>query len=154
MEKQFTNPKQSERLLELRIPKDTADFCMTCSSELPCDWREHRTMFEEGTTRPWFVFRSLLESRTYSQQEEIWNKNARVSREPILPSWSFGRLVEIYEKCTGKTYKHDRTKSLMEDIVDKIEWSINFAIFHRFRFSKLKEIESPHTQYHALNEAE
>lgn len=150
MEKQFTNPKQSRKILKLGIPKDTADFCMICSRELPCDWREHRTMFEEGSNRPWFVFRSLLESRTYSQQEEIWNKSK--SSDFILPSWSFGRLVEIYEICTGKTYKHDRTKSQMVDIVDKIEWSINFALFHRFRFDKLNEVESTHTQYHALNE--
>ena len=153
MEKQFTTPKQSERLLDLRIPKDTADFSMICSRELPCDWREHRTMFEEGSKRPWFVFRSLLEGRTYSQQEEIWNNNNK-SSDFILPSWSFGRLVEIYEICTGKTYKHDRTKSQMVDIVDKIDWAINGALFHRFRFERLKKVESPHTQYHALNEVE
>jgi hypothetical protein len=145
MEKQFTNPKQSRKILRLGIPKDTSDFDIICSSELPCDWREHRTMFEDDENRKWFVFRSLMENRTYSEQEAIWNEH--INEDFMLPSWSFGRLVEIYEICTGKAYKHDKSKSLMQDIVDKIDWSINFALFHRFRFYKLCEVESTHTQY-------
>lgn len=134
--KNFTSPKQSEYLLRLHIPKNTAEYSIVCSIELPRDWREHRSMIEEGTNHNWFVFRNYLENRTYEEEEAIWKKHD--DPDIILPSWSFGRLVDIYELCTGKTYKRDRDKSLMDDIISKIEYSINRSIFHRFDFSKLE----------------
>lgn len=147
MEKNFTSPKQSEKLIEFGIIKNTADSSIIISSELPCDWREHRGMFEEGTNRPWFVFRNLLENRTYNEEEKIWNQHE--DRDMMLPSWSFGRLVEMYEYCTGLTYRHDNKKQLMDDIVEKIEHSINCSWFHRFSFTKLREFEQQKPMDHS-----
>lgn len=134
--KNFTSPKQSEYLLELGIPKNTAEYSIVCSRELPIDWRKYRTQIEDGKTRSWFVFRHYLESRTYTQEETIWNEHE--DNDFMLPSWSAGRLIDIYELCTGKKYKHDTNEALLDDVIKKIEYHIKYSLFHRFDFSKIE----------------
>ena len=138
MERQFTTPLQSKSLMDMGISVDTADYSMICSSELPTDWRQYRGLFEPGIGRPWFVFRSLLENRTYTEESDIYNKHGH-SEGMMMPSWSFGRLVEMYEYCTGAKYKHNTNEMLVYDIIDKIHHSISFAWFHRFNFDKMNE---------------
>lgn len=138
MERQCTTPLQSDLLITIGISPDTADYSIICSNELPTDWRQHRGMFEPGIGRPLFVFRNLLENRTYSEESEIYNKHGN-TEGIMMPSWSFGRLVDMYEFCTGRKYKHNTSKSLVDDIIDKINDAVYHSYFHRFNFYKMNE---------------
>lgn len=140
--KNFTTPKQSERLLSLGIPKNSADFSIICTSELPCDWRKYSSNIEEGTEREWYVYRCFLDGKPYLEDEENWNKEKRFGF--MLPCWSAGRLIEIYEMAYGKPFKRDINKPLIEDVIGQIDSAINYKpwiyrFFPHFDFSQLDE---------------
>lgn len=63
---------------------------------------------------------------------------------PPLPCWSAGRLVNIFEVCTGELFERKRWKEssdiLLDDVLEQIELAIINAIEGvEFDFSKLEE---------------
>ena len=110
LQKNFTTPEQSKRLLELGVPADSADCYLT----------------RFGIDEDWEV--KVLNNVKYSEIS-IGNQ------EYCLPCWSVGRLIEIYEICFGG-YFNSRYfgHTLMEDVLLKIEEQID-----SIDFSKLEE---------------
>lgn len=72
MEKNFTTPEQSKRLLEIKLLQNTADMYY--------QWSKRKDRWE---TTP-----DLLE-RPYFEEEKEY------PLQPILPCWSAGRLIEL-----------------------------------------------------------
>ena len=82
LQNNFTTPEQSKRLLELGVPADSADMLWDGCIDAKDGW-----VFEDFpiyTDKP-FSYYQLL----YRQEDMIH----------ILPCWSVGRLMEIYDTC-------------------------------------------------------
>ena len=82
LQNNFTSPEQSKRLLELGLPADSADMLWDGIMDINDGWE-----FEDYPTytgKP-FSYYQLL----YRQEETMF----------ILPCWSVGRLMEIFDTC-------------------------------------------------------
>lgn len=114
LQKNFTTPEQSERLLELGVPADSAD-CYYTQEEI------------EGNMY-WFDLHIKKEYQPHTSlhASTIWGE--------ILPCWSVGRLIEIYCTCIGENY-------IQLAMVDDMMESLVFMIEHDadLDFSKLEE---------------
>lgn len=110
LQNNFTTPEQSKRLLELGVPADSADCYLL------------RT-FTKGDT---FIVKHLHDE-LYSKKDKFTNILE------YLPCWSVGRLIEIYELCTGYEW-HNRSGDKVELLVADYQ---NHQ--HLFNFSKLEE---------------
>lgn len=115
LQNNFTTPEQSKRLLELGAPADSAD----------CYWRNYGDAEHRADVR--FVLNGYDKIHTI---KDCYEPNTE-----IIPCWSAGRLIEIYEICFGG-YFNSRYfgHTLMEDVLLKIEEQIN-----SIDFSKLEE---------------
>lgn len=111
LQKNFTTPKQANRLLELGVPENTAD----------CFYYEWA----------WFP-----EFEHYGKQLNVinwkdFNEENRLRTEKVYPCWSVGRLIEIYATCTDcSLFELPLEDSLIDTLIDGIEWN-------RLDFSKL-----------------
>ena len=118
LQNNFTTPEQSKRLLELGVPKNSAD----CRYEN--NWHH-------------------VESHTSSYTIPVFG-HPRKEYNDDIPCWSVGRLMDIIEICsrfkwnafdfTG-TYLEQAIKTL-EFLVDMREESIDM---YKIDFSKLEE---------------
>lgn len=93
----FTTREQSKKLMDIGVPADSAD----------CYYNKYINM-------P-YVFNKRV---TFSKYAKV---------EDIIPCWSTGRLIEIYEICLGLYYSHSRDDAgdnLIESIINKIEEAI------------------------------
>lgn len=117
----FTNYEQSKRLLELCVPADSAD------------------MYYKHTMLAPYLFSDGVSFSVYSKVEDI------------IPCWSVGRLIEIYELCSGKKYERKPTRlvregnvdvmkelTIIEDIIGDIT-NARLYIYPHMDFSKLEE---------------
>lgn len=118
LQNNFTTVEQSKRLLELGLPADSAD----------CSYNNS------------FGFIFVASDKT----KEYWKQNGN---EHLVPCWSVGRLIEIYEVCTGHKFKRLLDKNgkliyviLLYDVLAQIEYSIiNSVDGVRWDFLKLEE---------------
>lgn len=121
LQNNFTTTEQSKRLLELGVPADSADFYWT---------HEHK----RGVL-------PRVENILTTFTEEQKNHYTYNVDDYIIPCWSAGRLIEIFELCTSSKFERTKTKcSVLEDILWQIEiyvteTSKGFSI----DFSKLEE---------------
>lgn len=117
---EFTNQEQSKMLLELGMSSNCADGYIRHYKNtyiFECDCPNH-----------------LLGSMSYEDTKHIFPDD---EFDYIIPSWSVGRLIAIYECCTGLKYNHNtEDTSIMEDILVKIQSFINANMFD---FKKLEE---------------
>lgn len=99
LQRNFTNQEQSKRLLRLGVPADSADCynVQTHTGKIPDD-------------------------ATYKDvwQMSIW-RNENGNHIEMYPSWSVGRLIEIYEivgenagQCVSTTKGTSRIESLVQ----------------------------------------
>ena len=70
---------------------------------------------------------------TESGKKEIKNTALDIL---YTPCWSVGRLIEIYEICTGETFERNDVYNIFSDIFTSIESAL---LNHEMDFSKLKE---------------
>lgn len=115
LQNDFTTPEQSKRLLELGVPADSANCVYDCALI--------------GGEKYYSL--SILEDELFSVYKRIWED----SSTDIIPCWSVGRLIEIYEICFGgssnsRYFGH----TLIEDVLLKIEEQID-----SIDFSELEE---------------
>lgn len=99
LQNNFTTPEQSKRLLELGVPRWTADcfrWDFSCSFDISEDKRYSTSIY-------------VL---CYEYQRDFYDK---------LPCWSVGRLMEIYEivgenagQCVSTTKSTSRIESLVQ----------------------------------------
>lgn len=110
LQKDYTTPEQSKVLLELGIPMESANIVYY---HTPDSWHD-----------PYFITEK-------SQLEKLKAGKG-------LPCWSVGRLINIFECCTGVKYNHNSDMSLLDDIFSKIQ---SFIKANLFDFAKLECLE-------------
>lgn len=108
----FTTPEQSKRLLDLGLPLNSADCAYYSVNGLSVN--VYGLGFKDCLDR--YVDKSL--------------------HYLFKPSWSAGRLIEIYTLVTGRTYNDGSFEG--ETLIDRLEFAIADAS-HMFDFSKLDE---------------
>ena len=118
LQRNFTTPEQSKRLLELGVPEWTADcFCPTDLQQNP---------IEDAT--PTIITYQL------DTDEIEWDKVY------AFPCWSVGRLIEIMNICSihniVSIYRTDRDVTQIDIIIETI---INRINGNSIDFSKLEE---------------
>ncbi len=114
----FTNVEQSKRLLELGVPKYSADM--------------------------WYVG-SLGAPRKYAPFPSFSYHFDGVIYERDVPCWSVGRLIEIHLKCCTTLNQNDahivisrfgiETGGLLQNMYDMVS---ECALLGRYDFSKLE----------------
>lgn len=122
LQNNYTSPEQSERLLELGLPADSADMYYSRTS----------------TTHFWDPY-LIVGGSTYTM---ISGSSAFI----FLPCWSVGRLIEIYLTCALEYHPYDdfytETPSLHLMAFDKerlIEEVIEIMSEDETDFSKLED---------------
>ena len=115
LQNNFTTPEQSKRLLELGVPAWTADCYNTT---------KHTGKIPDGAT-----YKDVW-------QMSIW-RNENGNHIEMYPSWSVGRLMEIYEivgENAGQCVSTTRSTSRIESLVQLYEGNATLL-----DFSKLEE---------------
>lgn len=130
LQKTFTTPEQSKRLLELGVPADSAD----CYYSHYIKTYTHSEYTEILWHRPRFI-----------TEDNIPNWNARLmdGTQTYLPCWSAGRLIEIICNChiinnqlTENWICCDKNTNLIKLLMGDIE---AYANVQHIDFSKLEE---------------
>lgn len=121
LQNNFTTPEQSKRLLELGVPVWTAD----------CYYYEENGISKDCT--PNIV--SLGDVWTDESKETMFSSYVDV------PCWSVGRLIEIFELCSGVLWQDTAQPSvkqptLIERVIDTI---VLFNKHGNMDFSKLED---------------
>lgn len=116
LQNNYTTPEQSKRLLQLGLPADSADCYYS------------RMKYEEYEN-PKILYMKYSDVACFHPKTFIY-----------LPCWSVGRLIEIFEICTGIKFKRDETQEIspLEDIIAEIDYAINVATIFKLDFSKLE----------------
>ena len=110
LQNNFTTPEQSKRLLELGVPADSADCYINTNGNTINVIPEDSPKYSE-----------YCRSLTY-----------------LVPCWSAGRLMEIYELCNAQEFIRDVGTPLMEDVLSAIYNAVNDTT-EQWDFSKLEE---------------
>lgn len=114
LQQNFTTQEQSNRLLELGLPADSADCYLL------------RTITKGDT----FIV-DVLHDELYSKKDKFTNILE------YLPCWSVGRLIEIY--CILKNVKEFKMYTI-STLVEEIIYLLNAAIkIDGADFSRLEE---------------
>ena len=114
MIKNFTTPEQSQRLLELGVPADSADCIYPCYKQ-------------EGYGDKLFMYGHINIKHPAGSRPKYF-----------IPCWSVGRLIEIYVYLTSYEYVSlifKKTFTPIDEILDKIEKDIKNGMLD---FSKLE----------------
>ena len=116
LQRNFTTPEQSKRLLELGLPADSADLMYDISE---------------------------IERETYDFPTFVYGRFSRYTDGLYVPCWSVGRLIAIFETCTSTKFERWSHKGvfrpLLEDCIAHIEFALNPDTIMKFDFSKLEE---------------
>ena len=120
LQNNFTTAEQSKRLLELGVPADSAD-CF-------------RFSLGKNTSNfgmPRYCYRPYTELLMYDYSG-IYT---------LLPCWSVGRLIEIFELCTGVLWQDTAQPSVIQPtLIERvIETIVLFNKHGHMDFSKLEE---------------
>lgn len=104
LQNNFTTLEQSKRLLELKVPTDSADCCLNGNSVI------------------------MLNGKTF---QENYNEDLDLARLHFMeyphyvPCWSVGRLMEIFAICFDPDFIHFDTYAdginFLQQIMDKFE---------------------------------
>lgn len=117
----FTTPEQSKRLLGFGLPADSADCYTTTNNG-----------------------RAVVLNLFFSEFMKNVVSGGFNNPDAYLPCWSAGRLIEIFEKCTGERFSREiddstiQLKPLIEDVIAQIEKHLKM-IYRRLDISKLYE---------------
>lgn len=117
----FTNPAQSKMLLELGVPADSANML----------WDGYIDSAQRWVLDPYPRYLEYPYSVEIESGSDLYISH-------VLPCWSVGRLIEIFEICTGQVWQNEiienysKIDMLLEDFED-VEKK------YRFDFSKLEE---------------
>lgn len=128
MKLQITTLEQSKRLLDIGLPKDSADCFIHISECVKYNFVEKRDEIykkcEYGVIGGSGIFGNELPALLRLSD----------GTPEYLPCWSAGRLIDIWETITPFKFKRGKG-TLLEDIITKIEASIKY---NGMDFSKLE----------------
>ena len=116
----FTTKQQGDTLITLGLPPATAD-CFY-------DHFGYKNVRDSGIE---------LSEDFFSSTEKYFDKH-----EGAFPCWSVGRLIAIYELCTGVKFERWSHKgvynnNLIDDCIEHIKFAINPDTTINFDFKKL-----------------
>ena len=111
----FTTKQQGETLITLGLPPATAD-CFY-------DHFGYKNVRDSGIE---------LSEDFFSSTEKYFDKH-----EGAFPCWSVGRLIAIYELCTGLKFERGSCDNLIEDFIEHIKFALNPGTNIKFDFKKL-----------------
>jgi len=130
----FTNPEQSKRLLELGVPADSANML----------WDGYIDYAQRWTLDPYPRYLEYPYSVEIESGSDLYISH-------VLPCWSVGRLIEIYEICSGKKYERKSARlvregnvsvmkelTIIEDVIGDIV-NARLYIYPHMDFSKLED---------------
>ena len=103
----YTDIEQSKKLLELGVPADSAD-----------------------------CYRTHTYERRIRQYTPETSSDFFINHPHQIPCWSVGRLMEIFEICTGETFERNDVYNIFSDIFTSIESAL---LNHEMDFSRLEE---------------
>lgn len=116
LQNNFTTPEQSKRLLELRVPADSADCCL------------RRILTDGGYCETWRV--------------DVFDFTGQI-HDDYLPCWSVGRLIEIINICSTTPFPNEITitrrdvdLSIVKTLIERFK---ELANYYSLDFSKLEE---------------
>lgn len=115
----FTTKQQGDTLITLGLPPATAD-CFY-------DHFGYKNVRDSGIE---------LSDDFFSSTEKYFDKH-----EGAFPCWSVGRLIAIYELCTGVKFERGDCTNLIDDCIEHFKFALKFArnpgININFDFKKL-----------------
>ena len=117
LQNDFTTPEQSKRLLELGVPA----------------WTANLYFYEEGCINNNDEPSGVI---PYGEVYEDNSKETMFSSYVELPSWSVGRLIEIFCICTDGRLSIEYLNGMQQTIIEKTIEAINRS---KVDFSKLEE---------------
>ena len=125
LQNNFTTPEQSNRLLELGVPADSAD----------CIWWS-----DDNFTSGLYDLSIIPYNKIFSNDRRL-DKNGEVANLQKLPCWSVGRLIEIIGICAGMECIDFETLVYIKlELSEKLIIMINdFVLYNKIDFSKLEE---------------
>ena len=119
LQNNFTTPEQSNRLLELGVPADSAD-CYYDSYDIAHPNLLCPYILFEGTYTDYFKYISCIRA------------------DVLCPCWSVGRLIEIYTIAIDADFVefdvYANSPCVLKEMFDRIESDID-----KLDFSKLEE---------------
>ena len=142
LQNNFTTPEQSKKLLELGVPADSSDMYYEQYSESVVyvgevgDVPKGKTFYIDEP-----VLRHINPEGTWTcKNGERVDLSGKVDelRKTDIPCWTVGRLIEIFEICTGLVWENEvidgytKIDMLLEDFDDREDK-------YHFNFSKLDE---------------
>lgn len=107
LQKNYTTPEQSKKLLELGLPIESAD-CFTANTMECLSPIDDMTIFV------------LNRDETYTQRIDAICKDGYVQHSDYLPCWSVGRLIEIFIMLGGFLVIYERDKNMIELLMKEI----------------------------------
>ena len=99
LQNNFTTPEQSKRLLELGVPADSADF-----------------YYSEFTSEAHIVGPLVINCSTFTEEQNFF------PLDKMLPCWSVGRLIEIWEVVTGEKWLHETEQPIIEELISNFNY--------------------------------
>ena len=118
LQNNFTTPEQSKRLLGLGVPADSCDSYYIAEDEAMPNWLPYKKGYSEWRKEAFGL------SHGYTE---------------IIPCWSVGRLMEIYDICVENTESWPTVKQDISYVINTIV-AIDYAVKEgRIDFSKLEE---------------
>ena len=130
LQNDFTTPEQSKRLLELGLPQDSANMILDGYIDSANRWVPDQ--YPRYLEHPYSV--------EIKNESELYTSN-------VLPCWSVGRLIEIFDMC----YQREPEESITEHWILTQEATENFGSYIEYlvqtfsmqkkflNFSKLEE---------------
>lgn len=103
LQKNYTTPEQSKKLLELGMPIESADIGIFYTPDDPYD--------------PFIIGNDLT----------IWRD---LKKGYGIPCWSVGRLIEIWQICVGRRITISNAHDTIDYIFEKVVKSIEGGYFH------------------------
>lgn len=125
LQRNFTTPEQSKRLLELGVPADSADlYCVVKNNYI--------ALLNED------VVYSLQEQQMIKVSKTTYREELKKG-EDILPCWSVGRLIEICCISMGMSgYPHTFENQVANLILmlsqAKKHMSVNFSKLDEYKY--------------------
>ena len=114
LQKDFTTPEQSKRLLELGVPADSADL-----------FYDNEWLKIDKDDVPLVIYKK--------------NKFTNYNQQEYTPCWSVGRLMQIFAICFDPDFIHFDTFAdginFLQQMMDKFE-----TYAKNMDFSKLEEV--------------
>lgn len=118
LQNNFTTPEQSKRLLELGVPADSADLFYHSLNKII----QRLGKFDL----------CIVGNTTISSLKETADEEGLI----VIPSWSVGRLIEIYHICVSRGFSFN---VCFPNLMNEIMYKLGEA--HRNGWLDLKKLE-------------